>query len=124
MYTNTGGKAAVSLGGSVLSTVKSYNVTRKTSSPATAVTSNSKNGTLAVAGALDWSAGCVFLSFIPPVIPGEKTAFMGCQGINDDTPGTSVKQSGDVICTSIDITTCTNYCTTTDDFLQGGLLGK
>ena len=107
MYTNTGSKACVSLKGNVLSTVKSYNITRKTSSPHSGVTSNSKGGTLAVAGALDWSAGCVSWKLVPAMLPGESGEFIGYQGINDSDTGNNhqgVKQTGQCICTQLSTT--------------------
>lgn len=100
-YTNTGSRACVSLKGEVLSTVKSYNITRKTSQPHSGVTSNSKAGTLAVSGALDWSAGCVSWSLIPGMIPGESGEFKGCQGIGLSSTDTPVLQTGPCVCTQL-----------------------
>lgn len=79
-YRNTGSTACVALNDSPLSTVKSYAITRKTSQPHSGVTSNSRAGTLAVAGALDWSASCVSWALVPPIVPGQGGTFKGCQG--------------------------------------------
>lgn len=100
-YTNTGARACVSLKGEMLSTVKSYNITRKTSQPHSGVTSNSKAGTLAVAGALDWSAGCVSWALVPGMIPGESGEFKGCQGVGIASTDSPVIQTGPCVCTQL-----------------------
>lgn len=104
MYTNTGSMACVKVKSATLSTVESLNVTQKTTQPHTGVTSNSKKGTLAVEGALDWSAGCTSWQLVPGMIPGETALFEACQGIGTGESATPVKYSGNVILTQLQTT--------------------
>lgn len=104
MYTNTGSTACVKLKSTTLSTVESLNVTQKTTQPHSGVTSNSKKGTLAVEGALDWSAGCTSWQLVPGMIPGETALFEACQGIGTGESATPVKFSGQAILTQLQTT--------------------
>ena len=93
-YTNTGSTACVSAGGTMISTVVSYSISRTNQSPGSGVTSKSRKGTKNVNGPRTWRAGCVARSMPSGLGPGESGEFRGCQG------DSGVIQSGQVLCTT------------------------
>ncbi len=102
-YTNTGSTACVSAGGTMISTVVSYSISRTNQSPGSGVTSKSSKGTKNVNGPRTWRAGCVARSMPSGLGPGQSGEFRGCQG------DSGVIQSGQVLCvgmsTTIDLKT-------------------
>lgn len=97
-YVNTGSTACVSVGGTMISTVVSYSISRTNQTPGSGVTSKSNQGTKNVNGPRTWRASCVARSMPSGLGPGQSGEFRGCQG------DSGVIQTGNVLCVGMSTT--------------------